>query len=188
MPAQVEIRGTAEFRRVAAKLKAAGNGTVAREMAKKMRTAAQPAVEDAQRSVKATAAAAGSRGGGGQARRAYTQSRRRKVTERAKRAAFEGRGLRATIARSLTTSVRAGGASASVQIKTRTAMLPPDQRTLPSYMNVGRWKHPVFDPARWVTQTVTPDQWFDRPMRRHGPRVRDEAVEVIDEINRKIVS
>lgn len=190
MPARVEIRGTEEFRRTAAKLKAAGGGKVVREMAKKMKTAARPAVEDARRSVKATSARA-SRGGGGQARRAHTQSssRRRKVTERAKQKAFEGRGLRATIARILTTIVRTTGSSAGVQIRTRAAMLPQDQRRLPMHMNTGTWKHPVFgNPTRWVTQTVSPPEWFDRPMRAHGPKVRDKAIEVIDEINRDIAN
>jgi hypothetical protein len=185
MPVSYEIRGTADFRRAAAKLKAAGNGKLVREMAKRMRAAARPAVEDAQRSVKSLKTSS-SRGGGGQQRRAHAS--RKRATERAKKKAFEGRGLRDTTANALTTSVRTSARSASVQIKVRSAMLPPDQRGLPRYMNLGRWRHPVFGRGRWVTQTTNPPGWFDRSMQRHGTKIRDRAVGVVDEIIREIAS
>jgi hypothetical protein len=58
--------------------------------------------------------------------------------------------------------------------------MPPDQRKLPMYMNRGQWRHPVFGGPRWVTQAVQPG-WFDRPARRHAPRVRDGAFRVVIE-------
>ncbi|MFF5988137.1 hypothetical protein [Prauserella flavalba] len=188
MPARVEIRGTDEFRRTAAKLKAAGNGQLSKRMAKEMRAAAQPAVRDAQTAVKAIKSAS-TRGGGGQQRREYALSRKRKRTERAKKAAFEGRGLRSSVARAVGTQVRSGGRSASVRIRVNSRQLPPDQQQLPGYMNTGSWRHPVFGNRNtWVAQTARPKEWFDRPMRKHGVRIRRRAVQVVGDIKREITS
>ncbi len=204
MPLKVEIRGTAEFRATAAKLRAAGQGAVVREMAKKMRETAKPAVEAAQRSVTATEAS-GSRGGGGQARRAFTveqAGRRRAVSEATKRRAFKQRGLRATVARTIKAKVKTGARSAVLQIRSDAKRMPHNQRSLPEHMNTGKWRHPVFNRKLaggphgrghgrgkvWVTQTVTPPGWFDRPMSVHGRRVHKAAISVVDDINRKIAS
>ncbi|MCP2168134.1 hypothetical protein [Goodfellowiella coeruleoviolacea] len=186
MPARVEIRGTAEFRATAAKLKAAGRGDLVREMAREMRTAARPVVQDAQRSVQSLASRA-VRGGGGQARRAYDVSRSRRATDRVQDRAFRRRGLRATIARAVRTQVSTGARSASVRIRTNRSMLPPDQRKLPRLMNKGAWRHPVMgNRDRWVEQKVTPEGWFDKPMLRGGPQVRRAAVSVVDDIVKKL--
>ncbi|PWK81733.1 hypothetical protein C8D88_116145 [Lentzea atacamensis] len=48
------------------------------------------------------------------------------------------------------------------------------------HMNRGQWRHPTFGRQPWVTQAVTPG-WFDRPARRHAPRVRDGAFRVVIE-------
>lgn len=190
MPAHVEIRGTAEFRVVAAKLKAAGNGELRRELAKKMRAAAQPVVDAMRQAVMATSSA-GVRGGGGQRRREHTVSRARKPTELIKRRAAEGRGLRATVGRSLRTKVSTGPRSAKVEIRSQTKLMPLGQRKLPGHMNTGKWRHPVFDPTRkrpWVTQTVTPPGWFDRPANKGGRKIRNSAADAVNDINRKIAS
>ncbi|MEV0085261.1 hypothetical protein [Saccharopolyspora sp. NPDC050642] len=186
MPARVEITGTADLRRAAADLKAAGDGRLRREMGRQMRTAAQPAVDGAQNNVRAIASTA-TRGGGGQARREHAMSRVRNRTERATRTAFEGRGLRASIARAVRVQMSVGGRSASVRIRTQTRHLPKDQRKLPSHLNDGRWRHPVFgNRDRWVTQTARPAGWFESAMRRHGPKVRQGAVKAVNDIISKI--
>lgn len=188
MPARVEIRGTAEFRVVAAKLKAAGNGQLRRELARNMRTAAQPVMRAMQRAVMATEAA-GVRGGGGQQRREFTVGRARRATERTKRRAAAGRGLRATVGRTLRTKVSTGARSARVEIRSDTKLMPQNQRKLPRHMNTGKWRHPVMGNREvWVAQTVTPPGWFDRPARRHGGEIRDSAVDVVNDINRRIAS
>ncbi|GAB3429824.1 hypothetical protein [Actinophytocola sediminis] len=188
MPARVEIRGTAEFRETAAKLKAAGDGRLRREMTRNMREAAQPVIGNMRRAVLGTSAA-GTRGGGGQARREYLLSRARKRSELIQRRAYEGRGLRASAAATVKAKVATSATSASVRIKSQASLMPPDQRKLPRAMNKGKWRHPVFGSRnRWAGQTVTPVAWFDRPAAIGGPRVRDKAVKVVDEINRKIVS
>lgn len=188
MPGSFEVKGTREFRLTAAKLKAAGNGkTLTQEMSKRMRTAAQPAVDDAQDNVKSIDSKAGGRGGGSQARREFTLSRSRTQNERAKKQTAAGRGLRATIARAVRTTAKASGKSASVRVEVNTKLLPEDQRELPWWINAGAWRHPVFgNRETWVQQTVTPKGWFDRSMRKNGGKVRDGAVKVIGDINRKI--
>lgn len=187
MPARIEMKGTAEFRETAAKLKAAGNGQLSRKMAREMRSAARPAVNDARQSVRSLSSSADGRGGGSQARAQHTASRSRSKSERGRDKAFAGRGLRETVARAVRVQVSAAARSASMRIRVQTRHLPPDQRTLPRRMNEGRWRHPVFgNRAAWVTQVVNPKGWFDRPMRKHGRKVRDEAVSVVDDINRTI--
>lgn len=190
MPVRVQVRGTAEFRAVAAKLKAAGDGVLRRELAKNMRAAAQPVVTAMQQAVMATDAV-GVRGGGGQRRREYAMSRTRATSERVKKRVAAGRGLRATVGRSLKTKVSTGGRSARVEIRSHAKLMPPDQRTLPNHMNVGKWKHPTFGSwkaTKAVTQTVTPPGWFDRPAKQGGGKVRESAVDVVNDINRKIAS
>lgn len=185
MPARVEIKGTSEFRVVAARLKAAGDGKLTRQMGKRMKTAAQPAVRAAQQAVKGLAVK-GVRGGGGQQRRTGALAKRQTITERAQRAAFRNRGLRSHVARATRMIMKTSGWSAGVTIRARRSLMPTDQRKLPHYLNKGRWRHPVFGRrGRWVGQTAPPG-WFDQPMREHGPRIRDKAVEVVSEINREI--
>jgi len=186
VPARVEIKGTRDFRVVAARLRAAGDGRLRREMARRMRTAAQPAVTAAQREVLGLSNQA-SRGGGGQARAAHTLSRARRVTERTKARAYAGRGLRATVARATRVQVALGGRSAGVRIRTQTRHLPPDQRRLPRHLDRGQWRHPVFgNRDAWVTQTASPPGWFTTTMRRHGPRIRARAGEAVDAIAQQI--
>lgn len=189
MPARVEIRGTADFRRVAAKLKAAGDGQLRREMAKSMRAAAEPMMTAMRQAVMATEAA-GVRGGGGQARRAFTEGRSRNRSDRVKRRAFAGRGLRATVGRTLRTKIKTGARSAGVEIRSQVKLMPPSQRKLPEHMNTGRWRHPVFRgrSGPWVTQTVVPPGWFDRPANKGGQKIRNAAGDVVENINRKIAS
>ncbi|MER5388376.1 hypothetical protein [Saccharopolyspora sp. NPDC002686] len=186
MPARIEIRGTQDLRRAAAELKAAGDGRLRREMGRQMRTAAKPAVDDAQNNVRGVNSTA-TRGGGGQARREHAMSRTTSRTEHTKRKAYEQRGLRATIARAVRLQMSTGARSASVRIRTQTRYLPPDQRKLPHYLNEGRWRHPVFgNRERWVTQTARPAGWFDSAMRRHGSKVRDGAVKAVNDIITKL--
>jgi hypothetical protein len=186
MPVRVEIKGTEEFRRTAAKLKEAGRGDLVRELAKGMRTEAKPAVEDAQRAVRAIASS-GSRGGGGQQRRAYTVSRARKVTEATHWRAFRHRGLRDSAARATKAEVRTGGRSARVRIRVNARQMPRDQRLLPGHMDTGKWRHPVMGNREvWVTQTTTPPGWFTRTVPRHGPKIRRGGEKVMDRVLQRL--
>ncbi len=85
--------------------------------------------------------------------------------------------------------MKTGSRTAGVEIRSLVKQMPPGQRKLPEHMNTGSWRHPVFDRTRkkpWVTQTVTPPGWFDRPANKGGRKIRDSAVGVVNDINRKI--
>ncbi|UJW32388.1 hypothetical protein L3Q67_00960 [Saccharothrix sp. AJ9571] len=188
MPARLEIRGTAEFRATAAKLKqVAGSGELSRLMTRRMREAAAPAVGEAQQRVRAIATSS-TRGGGGQARREHTLARRKK-TQAARKTAFANRGLRNSVARAVKTQVKSSGRTAGVRIRVQSSTLPTDQRKLPLYLNAGKWRHPVMgNRDRWVTQTVTPPGWFDSTMAKHGSKIRDSAAESVNVINKLVSS
>ena len=189
MPVSLQIVGAEELHRTAARLKQVEGGRqVLREMTRSMRATAKPAQQDAQRAVRSLHSA-GVRGGGGQQRRAFTESRARKLTEATKRRAFRGRGLRTTTASALRTVVRTGARSAVVRIEVNKSRMPRDQRELPGHMDTGKWRHPVMGNKKvWVTQTAAPPGWFSDTVPRHGPRMRDQAYDVIDDINRRVVS
>lgn len=188
MPARVEIRGTRDFRVVAGKLKAAGNGQLRRELGRNMREAARPMVTAMQQAVQATESA-GVRGGGGQQRREFTLGRAKKTTELIRKRAAVGRGLRSTVARTLRIKMTTGARSARVEIRSDTKLMPAGQRKLPRHMNTGRWRHPVMGNRDvWVGQTVTPPGWFDRPAGRGGRRIQNAARDVVNDINRKIAA
>lgn len=188
MPARVEIRGTAQLRIVAAKLRAAGNGELRRELGRNMRAAAEPVVSAMRQAVMSTSSA-GVRGGGGQQRREFGVGRAKRATERVKRRAAAGRGLRATVARTVKVKTETGGRSARVQIRSDTKLMPGSQRTLPRAMNRGKWRHPVMgNRDMWVGQVAVPPGWFDQPVRRYGGRIRDTAVDVVNDINRRIAA
>jgi hypothetical protein len=95
------------------------------------------------------------------------------------------RPLRATIAAAIRLSVRTtGNPGARVWID-RTA-LPPDLRNMPTVMNSGRIRHPVYgNRRRWTTQTTTP-LWWETTIRRHRPRMEREVERVLDDIRRRL--
>lgn len=182
MPVRVKVVGTDQFHQLARELKRAGDGRMLREMSAEMKRAADPIVQDMQSTVQGVTTLGGSRGGGGASARAARAQRalrgRRNASERVKQRAFRRSGLRATVARTVKPSVSTGGRSASVTIKSRSSLMPVDQRRLPMHMNRGRWRHPTFGDDPWVVQVVTPG-WFDKPARRGGPRVRQRAFGVV---------
>ncbi|MBP2325325.1 hypothetical protein JOF56_005710 [Kibdelosporangium banguiense] len=176
----VKVEGTEEFRRLAVQLKQAGRGDLRRELARAMREAAAPVVQDAQSRVQSLSVTGASGGASARAARAATALGRRKATDRAKNRAHARAGLRATIARSVRARVSTSGTSANVRIHLNKNVLPPDQRTLPGHLNEGRWKHPVFGNRDiWVAQSAPP-AWFDDAMRSGGPRIRQEAFDVVE--------
>lgn len=186
MAARIEIRGTRDVTLAAKKLKAAGKGKLVVKMNRAMKMAAKPVQQDVQREVKALDSQ-GVRGGGGQARRAFDVSRSRRTTERVRARAASRRGLRATIARATRIEASAGGRTARLRIRINRAMLPPDQRRLPRHLNKGRWRHPVFgNRKRWVGQTANPPGFFDRPTSRGGPRIRNAAVDAVNDLIKEL--
>jgi hypothetical protein len=182
MPAGVLIAGTEDFRRTAAKLRAAGRGDLTKKLTRGMRAAGRDAVEDAQRAVKAVHSE-GVRGGGGQARAAFAVGRSRKPTERVRRGAFRRRGLRDTTARTVRIEAVASPHAGRVVIKSDPKRMPRDQRTLPGHLDSGKWRKPVFGNKKvWRGQTATPPGWFSKTVPPHGPRIREAGDRVMQDV------
>jgi hypothetical protein len=174
----IVVTGTAEFRRLARELKAAGDGRLARQMRTGMRKAAEPMLRAARSNV-ATLHSAGSRGGGTADRAAFTAGRSRRLTESVQRRVMHHSGLRAAVARA-TRVETSTGRNPGVRLRTNIGQMPANQRKLPVHLNTGRWRHPVHGNREvWVTQTAAPRGWFSRATKDHGPKVRNAAVEVV---------
>jgi len=204
--ARIEVTGTADFHRAALALKAAGENKLAREMHKSLRKGASPLVEDAQRRVralpmKATPERIGKDGkakrppattirGGASARSARAHvalGKKKRPSDRLKMRAYEGSGLRDTVARATSAKTSVTARSAALRVRAAQAKMPHDQRRLPRYMNRGEWRHPVFsNEYRWVKQTTAP-AWFDDAAAEVGPGVRDDAIKTVGEFLDKIV-
>lgn len=182
MVAYVKVTGTEEFTRLARDLREAGDGKLVRELAKSMKANAAP-IEDAQKAkVQGIASSSTSRGGASaRAARAARLIGKRKAGPAALLRAHRASGLRAAAARTVTTQVSTGGNTASVRIKSNANRMPADQKKLPQAMNRGEWRHPAFANRKvWVTQTVTPVEWFDDPAERGGPVVREKAFDTVE--------
>jgi hypothetical protein len=174
-----KVQGTDDFQRVARNLKAAGRGDLARKMGQEMKQAVEPARLEMQSNVRALRSSGGRGGASARAARAaHTLRKRRNLTDRARLKAFRGSGLRETVARATRTTASAGSRSASVRIRAAQAQMPPSQRKLPRLLNRGHWRHPVFG-GRWTAQKASPAGWFDRPAKKHRPKVRYAAVAVV---------
>jgi hypothetical protein len=166
---EVEIRGGADLREVARRLKAASNGKELRKrLLKEMRAATRPVVLEVRAAVMAVDSS-GVRGGGASARGAhYSASHKRQIARR---------GLRRTIAAGVQLRSRLDGERAGIRVRIDKRQLPPDARNLPRYLNSpAGWRHPVFNRVDkagnriWVQQTGQP--YFIAPIRRHAPMVR----------------
>ena len=197
MAVSVEVRGTAEFRELARRLKEAGDGRLVRDLRRGMRAAANPAKEEAQRTVRSvriegvplaetTRPRRRTRGSGRYARYEHQLSRSRKVTERARVRAAGRSGLREAVAHATGIEVNASPKSARVRIRCRRSQMPADQRKLPMYINKGHWRHPVRGNTDvWVEQLADP-AWFDDTVPKAGPACREAAAQVVNDITDKI--
>jgi hypothetical protein len=57
---------------------------------------------------------------------------------------------------------------------------------MPTVINTGRIRHPVFgNRRRWATQTA-PATWWDGTVRRHTPRMTAEVARVVDDIRNRL--
>ncbi|WP_132123133.1 hypothetical protein [Actinocrispum wychmicini] len=139
MATSVTVTGTEQFRDIAVRLKEAGHGELRRELARAMRDAAAPVVQDAQERVRSLPVVGV--GGGASARAARSRHAlrgRRVLSDRVKMRAHLRSGLRDTIARAVRAQVSTSGESARVRVQVHKTVLPPRQRTLPGHLNTGR--------------------------------------------------
>jgi hypothetical protein len=95
-------------------------------------------------------------------------------------------GLRATIARKTTVSVRTTGKRQGVSIRTSKSGMPRGFENAPRNTNRPFWRHKVFgNPEKWVTQVGKP-QWFDGSVRPFLPAARRGAKEALEAVARRI--
>lgn len=173
------ITGIDQCRVIAARLKAADDGKLLRkQMTKRLREVAQPAVDDVKQAVMNVQSKGVS--GGGSLRRAQIYAQRYKRTPKG------GTGLRASVARCVKSriSIRADGISLKFVVDS--AGMPYTQRKLPKYLdNKGRWRHPVFGHRdRWVGQTG--QEYFENTLRRREQDIRDGVSGAINDFVREI--
>lgn len=181
----VRVDGVDDFKRLAAKFKAAGaNGAAIR---KKLTATIQKRLARIVEEQKALALAMSVKGvkGSGTARReAFHKSARlrgKKVRDRK-----GGYGLRAATARGIKSKVNYTGRKLGARVLVDSSAMPPSQRNLPKHLDNPRgWRHPVFgNRAKWVKQVGEP--YFTRPIERHREAVSREIKEDVDEVMRTL--
>ncbi|MFD7093398.1 hypothetical protein [Streptomyces xanthophaeus] len=166
MTRDIRIVNTGALLELSRRLHAAAGRPVRDAMLRRVRRAAEPLRTDMQRTIRTLPIR--SQGSAGRSGPSTTT-----------------RPLRATIADAVKLSVRStGGAGAKVWID-RSA-LPADLRNMPTVMNTGRIRHPVFgNRRRWATQTTTP-LWWESTIRRHRPRMEREVERILGDVRRRL--
>lgn len=202
---RIELRGTAEVRELAGRLKAAGDGKLTRELNKALRKSAGPIVDQAKENVRALDVkghpapddddpvprrpAASIRGGSAARTARYRMAvGRKKILREERRLAIyrESSGLRDHIANAVSAKTTVTARTVSLRVRAARAKMPDDQRKLPYYLNRGEWRHPIFGGDTWVKQTAPP-AWFDDAGRKRTPEAADNVEAAVDEFRKKIL-
>lgn len=165
----VQILGTGQLLQLSRRLRAVAGTPVQRNMARRIRRAAEPLHRDLQETartlpIRAQGRASGKRGGPSPTKRPF----------------------RASIAAAIRISVRTSSAPGA-RVFLDKGLLPPD---IPvgavTQLNDGRLRHPVFgNRRRWANQ-YTDAYWWDKKVRTHTPRMQAEVARVIDDVRRQI--
>lgn len=165
----VQIVGTGQLLELSRRLRAASGAPVQRNMARRIRRAAEPLHRDLQDTMRtlpmrAQGRAAGKRGGPSPTTRPF----------------------RASIAAAIRISVRSSSAPGA-RVFVDKGLLPPDITPgAVARMNEGTLRHPVFgNRSHWSNQ-YTPYLWWDKTVQRHTPRMRAEVARVIDDVRRQL--
>lgn len=168
MVQDVRIIGTGQLLELQRKLRAAGHDNIRSSMQRRIRRAAEPMRDDLQNSIQHLSINSQGRRSGARGGPSPTS-----------------RPLRATIAAAIRISVRNTG-NPGARVWVDKGMLPPDLRGMPSALNKGRVRHPVFgNRRRWVEQTAPP-LWWDKVVRQHRPRMEHEVARVVEDVRRKL--
>ncbi|MGA4941780.1 hypothetical protein [Streptomyces cinereoruber] len=164
----VQITGTGQLITLSRQLRAAGGPRLRQNYQRRIRRAAEPLHRDMQQTIRtlpitSQARKAGSRGGSSPTTRP----------------------LRETIAAAVRLSVRTSS-NPGARVWIDRSALPSDLRGMPSALNEGRIRHPVFgNRRRWVQQNTTP-LWWDRTVRTHTPRMQAEVARVLGDVRRSL--
>lgn len=163
----VRILGTGQLLELQRRLRAAGHENLRRSMQRRIRRAAEPLrddLQDAIRHLDITSPGRAVPGGPSPTTRP----------------------LRATIASAIRISVRTTrGAGARVWVDR--GRLPADLRGgVPTQLNDGRLRHPVFgNRRRWANQFARPG-WWTSTVRRNEPRMRAEVARVLNDVRDRL--
>ncbi|WP_098010491.1 hypothetical protein [Streptomyces sp. sk226] len=165
----VQITGTGQLLELSRQLRAVSGAPVQRNMARRIRRAAEPLHRDMQDTVRnlpltSDARKAGSRGGPSPTSRPF----------------------RAALAEAVRISVRTSS-SPGARVFVDKGRLPRDISAGVLYqLNSGRLRHPVFNNRRrWTNQRTTP-MWWERTVREHTPRMTAEVSRVLDDVARQL--
>lgn len=168
MVGQIRVIGTGQLLALQAALRRAGHENIRQSYLRRIRRAAEPLRDDLQDAIRhldisSQGRAAGKRGGPSPTTRP----------------------LRATIAEAIRISVRTSGAPGA-RVWVDRDRLPPDLKNLPTVINTGRIRHPVFgNKRRWAQQNATP-LWWDKTLRAHQDRITREVARVVDDVRRHL--
>lgn len=168
MTGPIRMLNTGQLLELRRRLQAAGGPRLQQNFARRVRRAAEPMKDDLQSTIRGLTIsgkgrAAGKRGGPSPTRRP----------------------MRATIAGAIRISVRAGS-NPGARVWVDKDLLPKDLRNMPSVINTGRIRHPVFgNRRRWAQQDASP-LWWDNTVRRHQPRMRAEVERITDDVRRSL--
>lgn len=163
----VQITGTGQLVEMQRRLRAASNESLRASMQRRVRRAAEPLQADLRQTM-------------------LTLQLRSQNTSRRSRPSPTRRPLRATIAAAIRISVRTTN-PVGARVWVDRAALPAEMRNMPTVLNDGRVRHPVFgNRHRWVTQWATPTPWWDGTVRRHQPRMRAEVARVITDVEHRL--
>lgn len=194
----VRVSGADDFKRLAARFKAAGKDgaavrkTLTKTIQKRLAviTAEQKAAALSMKmTVKSSTGNKRRRStstGGTKRRQAFHEAAR--LRGRRPRAPKGGHGLRAATARAIKSKVNYTGRKLGARLIVDPSAMPPSQRRLPRHLDNPRgWRHPTFNNRTsrgWVTQHGEP--YFSTPIARHRDVVRREIKADIDEVLRTL--
>lgn len=160
----VQITGTGQLLELSRRLKRAGGPRLKQNFARRLRHTAEPLKNDLQSTILGLA-----------------------ITSQGRRPGKRGgpspttRPLRATIAGAISIAVRTGG-NPGARVWVDAGKLPPDLRKMPSVINTGKIRHPVFgNKHKWAQQNATP-LWWDKTVRAHAGRMQREVARVLDDV------
>lgn len=166
MTRDIRIHNTGALLELSRRLNAAAGPPVRAAMIRRIRRAAEPLRNDMQRTVRSLPIR--SAGGAGRSGPSPTT-----------------RPLRGTIAAAIRISVRTSS-NPGARVWIDRSALPPDLRNMPTVMNTGRIRHPVFgNRRRWATQTTTP-LWWESTVRRHRPRMEREVERILHDVRQRL--
>lgn len=167
----VQILGTGQLLQLSRRLRAVSGTPIQRNMARRIRRAAEPLKADLQSTIEGLPIRSSGRRAGGRGGPSPTT-----------------RPLRATLAAAIRISVRTSSRPGA-RVYVDKGLLPPDLEFMAEALNDapgGRHRHPVFgNRSRWANQYVTP-LWWDKTVRAHTPRMQAEVARVLDDVRRQL--